>query len=231
MLRVVSQGTLSLEPVTLAEAKAAAFIDGTDSDSYVTTLISAARAAIERQCGLALIERPVVAVMDRWPDDIAPDRRYGLSRGYARGLSGSFGDWSGTREGAIASLTPFGVVEIARPRPVSAVTKIETADAAGTFTTVPSSSYSVDLSDNLARVSLMPGASWPTPQISTGGIRVSYTAGFGDTAAEVPPELRLAVMTLVKFWFDTRDPMAASTVASLPNHLDAILGSWSAKRL
>ena len=54
MLRTVAPATV--EPVTLAEAKAHLRIDDNDSDTLVSACITAAREVVERQTGYALAE-------------------------------------------------------------------------------------------------------------------------------------------------------------------------------
>lgn len=57
----------SSEPVTLTELKAHCRIDGTDEDIYLTSLITAARKAIERRLDIAGITRTLEIVLDRFP--------------------------------------------------------------------------------------------------------------------------------------------------------------------
>ena len=59
----------AVEPVTLAEAKAHARIDGTAEDAYLTSLIVTSRLQIEAALGLALITQRWRWTLDRWPDD------------------------------------------------------------------------------------------------------------------------------------------------------------------
>src|SRR5688572_18004325 len=58
----------SVEPVSLAEAKAHCRIDGTAEDTLVASLLIAARMHIERSLNVALIEQSWSLFLDRWPD-------------------------------------------------------------------------------------------------------------------------------------------------------------------
>lgn len=54
------------EPVSLAEAKLFLRIDHAEEDALLATLIAAAREAVERACGCALIARRVRESLDIW---------------------------------------------------------------------------------------------------------------------------------------------------------------------
>ena len=58
----------SLEPVTLAEAKAHLKIDTSDDDALITAMITAARARAEWHTGRALLTQGWTLHLDAWPD-------------------------------------------------------------------------------------------------------------------------------------------------------------------
>jgi len=57
------------EPITVAELKTFARIDGTDEDTYLTSLITAIRQASENYLGRALISQTITLSMDWWPGE------------------------------------------------------------------------------------------------------------------------------------------------------------------
>lgn len=65
------------EPVSLAEAKTHLRVPHADDDAYISTLIIAARRAVESRTGLALITQGWSLWLDRWPD--APVASLGLA--------------------------------------------------------------------------------------------------------------------------------------------------------
>lgn len=58
------------EPVTLAEAKLHCKVDGTDDDTLITALITAAREQAEHRTGRALCTQTLEAVLDMFPAGI-----------------------------------------------------------------------------------------------------------------------------------------------------------------
>jgi len=63
------------EPVTLAEAKAFARVDGSGEDGAITAMIAAARLAFERETGLVLLHQDWEWTLDRFPEPGLEGRR------------------------------------------------------------------------------------------------------------------------------------------------------------
>jgi uncharacterized phiE125 gp8 family phage protein len=59
----------AIEPVTLAEAKLAARVDGTEFDSMIPALITTARRNAEQQLNRSIITQTWERVLDAFPDD------------------------------------------------------------------------------------------------------------------------------------------------------------------
>lgn len=58
----------SVEPVSLAEAKAQLRITHSDDDAFISTLIITARRLVELRCNLCLMPQSWSVFKDRWPD-------------------------------------------------------------------------------------------------------------------------------------------------------------------
>lgn len=60
----------TIEPVSVAEVKEFARIDGTEEDGFIDTLISTVRWNAESYLGRSFIQQTIRMVMDFWPDTV-----------------------------------------------------------------------------------------------------------------------------------------------------------------
>lgn len=129
------------------------------------------------------------------------------------------------------SFDRFPAWEIRIPRsPLIAVTTLKYYDTSGTLTTLSSSTYEVDTDSRPSRIQPAWGYSWPATRNRTSAVQVTFTAGFGTSAASVPAGLRQAVKLLVSHWYTYREPVLATgaVAASMPLSYDALVAShWS----
>jgi uncharacterized phiE125 gp8 family phage protein len=63
----------TVEPISLAEAKAHLRVTHSDDDTYISTLIISARRTVELIYDLALLQQSWSVFADRWPDSIVFD--------------------------------------------------------------------------------------------------------------------------------------------------------------
>lgn len=55
-------------------------------------------------------------------------------------------------------------------------------------------------------------------------VKVSFTAGYGDDAADVPAAIRQAALLMVSYWYEQRQAVVMGTIATeLPQAVDALL--------
>jgi len=70
------------------------------------------------------------------------------------------------------------------------------------------------------------GSTLPALHSSSFPVRISMTAGFG-AAADVPPDLLVAIKMLVAFWYEHREALVPSNgLVGLPLPVSALLARW-----
>lgn len=90
--------------------------------------------------------------------------------------------------------------------PLSSVSSVKyLAPSTGTETTIDSSDYSVLSSQEPARIVPAFGETWPTARDFYEAIRVTFVAGYGSSASDVPAFLREWICRAVAYWNENRE--------------------------
>lgn len=205
----------AVEPVSVAELKLHARIDGSDEDLHLAALIVAARELVERQTGRCLITQTWRLTLDDWP------------------AGGAEPWWDGVREGPLSMLSgAAGWVDLCKS-PVLAITSVTTTDEAAVATTWDAANYYLGRQPNgFGRLVRKSGQTWPLIGTrAAGAIAITFTAGYGPSATDVPSALRQAVMLLAAHWYANREPASACASSDLmPMGLGAIVASYRVMR-
>lgn len=120
----------------------------------------------------------------------------------------------------------WGSADLELPMPnLLTVESIEyLADTSDTWTTVDDDLYEVDVVSVPGRVRLRADQAWPTPYARPGCVRVTWTAGYGTTAAAVPPKLVQAVRLLLAHYDRNREAVVTGTISNeLPEGVAGLL--------
>lgn len=116
-------------------------------------------------------------------------------------------------------------------RPVSAITEIATRDEADAVTVMAADAYELDGNHVPPRL-IRKADQWPAPGKMHGGIEISFIAGFGASADDVPQPIRHALMLLVAHWYEHRDPIEiGSERAAVPGAVSTLLTPYRMTRL
>ena len=92
-----------------------------------------------------------------------------------------------------------------RSAPVLAVQSVQYLDEGGVWQTLGPAAYVLDAASVPARLVPAPGAEWPRTQVDAiNAVRVSYTAGYGTTAAAVPLPLRQWILCYLHELYQNR---------------------------
>ena len=113
--------------------------------------------------------------------------------------------------------------------PVRTIDAVTTYDAAGNPRELDLSGAVLDAHARPARLHL---ATAPRPGRAMNGIEIDFTAGFGDTAADVPDALRQAILQHVAQMYELRGAVAvANQPACVPNGYDRLVAPFRRRAL
>ncbi len=101
-----------------------------------------------------------------------------------------------------------------RPKIIS-VSSIAYIDTGGTTQTLSSSLYRVDAKSTPGRITPIAGQVWPATQCdTTNTVTVTFTAGYGTTAASVPQPIRTAIAILASHLFENREQVNIGNIVN-----------------
>lgn len=119
-----------------------------------------------------------------------------------------------------------GTSPIYLPRPpVQSITSIAYVDADGDSQTWAAANYQVDTAREPGRVLPVYGKVWPTTQPqTTPAVTVTYVAGYGDAASDVPEQTKHAIkLMLAHVWRNPELVVMGTIVTAIPMAVDALL--------
>lgn len=204
-LTLVRTSDATTEPVTTAEAKTHLRVDNSAEDTYIDTLITAARQHIEEITGRALIKQTWELSLDDFPESVW--------------FESPWEPW--IRHGEKPILLPRS--------PLQSVTSITYVDTDGATQTLSASKYRVDSKSEPARVTEAEGEIWPSTDRVTNAVTVTYDAGYGDQAADVPAAFKHAIKLLVGHWFENREASTPDSIQKLPTAVEALLSPYQVR--
>jgi hypothetical protein len=182
---VVNTGPAS-EPLTVAETKAYLRVSGSAEDTLIEAMIATARIFCEEYTGRALITQTLIMTVDATNEINDPL-------------------WEGTQTGPYIN---FYKDHLTLPKGnVQSVSSVKTYDDADNATTFSSDNYYVDSAREPARVVLRTGETWPTALRVANAVEVTYIAGYGDNASDVPAPLRMGMLQHIAYLYDQRGDM------------------------
>src|SRR6185437_8589218 len=95
-------------------------------------------------------------------------------------------------------------------RPVQSVTSVQYLDINGTLQTLSPSTYQVDVKSTWTRILPVVGTCFPVTQIGqTNAVTITFVAGTATDPANVSELAKLAITSLVAFWYENREAAAS----------------------
>lgn len=163
------------EPVTTAEAKTQVVVDHSNDDTYIDTLVKSARMWCEHYTRRAFIDQTWVLSLDQFP--------------------------SGSSVGEPNS-------DILLPvNPISSITTFAYTDTAGAGQTLAvTTGYQLDDQAEPGRLTVPVAGSWPATQAGkVNAVQITYVAGYGSSASDVPEPIKHAIKLLTGHWYENRE--------------------------
>jgi uncharacterized phiE125 gp8 family phage protein len=91
--------------------------------------------------------------------------------------------------------------------PLISVDAVRLYSPSNSHVTLDPALFVVDAASRRPRLARHQGQSWPLPGRAVNGIEIAFTAGYGETADDVPMPIRQAIRMLVAHWFEAREPV------------------------
>lgn len=122
--------------------------------------------------------------------------------------------------------------QIYLPRPnLIDVESLTYLDTDGETQTLDESAYVVDSSSVPGRIVMRDGYSFPNVVNMPNCVSVTYTAGYGDEAEDVPWTTKQGILFLILHWYENRSAVEVGTIATeIPFAAEALLSCecWGA---
>lgn len=110
--------------------------------------------------------------------------------------------------------------------PVQSVTSIQYVDTDGNTQTLNSSKYIVDTHRKITRIAPAYGETWPTTRAQINAVTVTYDAGYGDAASDVPESVLQAMYLLVADMYHNRTDSVRRLPTASKFLLDRLRYDW-----
>ena len=173
----------SIDPVTVAELRNYARIDDGIDSTLLTALIKAATNWCEEYTNRVFITRTLRLSLDGISEFDVPLKEGMYTAPYTVYLQ--------------------NYIELPKP-PLGSVSSIVYFDDSDNQSTWDTSNYYVDAESTPPRVVLRDGGAWPTDLRNANGIQVTYTAGYGSNATDVPEAIRIAIQQYATHLYEHR---------------------------
>ena len=69
------------------------------------------------------------------------------------------------------------------------------------------------------------GFNWPSAYMRDDAIKITYAAGYGDTAADVPASVKQAMLLLIGHWYENRLAVSEVDMKPVPMAVEALIGA------
>jgi uncharacterized phiE125 gp8 family phage protein len=217
-LRLVSGP--AVEPVSLEQAKIHLKVDIDDEDSLIVNIISAARVHAENICRRAFVTQQWDLYLDAFP----LYSYFGVVPGYvpADQLPSA---WMSMRNYSVRFRG--GKIELPFPR-LQSVEAVKYCDMDGIWRTLDPVRYVVDTISEPGVLVPAPNTYWPDTQNTVNAVQISFTAGYGADAKDVPAGVKSWMLMRIGALYANREEIVVGqrlTSVDLP-FVDGLLDPY-----
>lgn len=197
----------TIEPVTLAEAKAQCHVDIPNDDALIAGYILDARDYVERETQRAIITQTFdfKAAPSAW--------------------SGGSESWPVYWDGSCAEYR----VGILLPKPpLQSITSVSYVDTAGATQVLAADQYQVVKANGDSHEGLIVpayGVVWPAVRTMPEAITVRFVAGYGGLES-VPHGIRQAMLMMIGHWYRHREAVDANNLGEIAFAVQALLSHF-----
>jgi uncharacterized phiE125 gp8 family phage protein len=108
--------------------------------------------------------------------------------------------------------------------PFQSLTSVEYYDSDNALQTATLSDFETRLDGDFVIVKPKSGYTWPAAYTRQDAIKITYVAGYGDAATDVPQSIRQAILLLVGHWYENREAVTDGSPKELPMAVNALIG-------
>jgi uncharacterized phiE125 gp8 family phage protein len=196
----------TVEPVSLAEAKAQCRVTASDEDGLIAGYLLAARSYCEDY-----VRRSFATVTRQLTLD---------------------GNWPTVFDQC--NVSRHTRIVLPRP-PAQSIVSVAYVDTTGTPQTLASNQYQFSTGDICGYIDQAYGVIWPTVRQQPDAITVQWIAGYGANPSNLPEPIRQAILMLTAHFFQNREAVVGTearvTPIELPFAVDALLSRYQTEGL
>jgi uncharacterized phiE125 gp8 family phage protein len=97
--------------------------------------------------------------------------------------------------------------------------------SSGSYTQQTFTDFRIDADSTPAIIRPQWNGTWPTARGAENDVVITYWAGYGPNASDVPVPARNAVLMLVAHWYRVREAVTEGRMNTVPLALDALIGA------
>jgi uncharacterized phiE125 gp8 family phage protein len=107
--------------------------------------------------------------------------------------------------------------------PLVSVTSVEYAEPdTGTMTLWSDANYQVDASRDGW---IAPVDAWPSTRSTMNAVKITFVAGHGPSADDVPADIKVAMLHLISHWYENREAVSSGEMMTVPSTFESLIGT------